>query len=208
MIQESTPDQYQNKYQAALSGQKNVASNAETEQTDAAPETRETVANGIVKNHIIASMGLGLVPFPVFDLAALTITQMNMLNKLGQLYGVPTNSTDTKTLLTSLVGGAIPVLSVLGLSSFAKLIPGIGTLAGSAGVSVIAGAVTYAVGQVFIAHFEAGGTLEDFDPKQAKDFFKREFESGKAFVAKLRDELKINKPSETETETKANTAVS
>jgi uncharacterized protein (DUF697 family) len=91
--------------------------------------------------------------------------------------------------VTSLVAGSLPVLGVVGLSSFAKLIPGIGSLAGSASLGISAGAVTYAVGQTFIMHFEEGGTLEDFEPKQAQAFFKREFEAGKAFTKEIRREL-------------------
>ena len=178
-----------------------------TETAIATTEMQRVGANSTVKNHIIASMTLGLVPIPLFDLAALTATQMNMVSSLARHYDVDVEDSDMKSLLTSLAGGSLPVLSVLGLSSVTKLIPGIGTLAGSASVSVIAGAMTYAIGQVFIMHFEAGGTLEDFDPKQARAFFKREFTTGKAFVANLRDELKaLRAGDQTETETVEATA--
>jgi uncharacterized protein (DUF697 family) len=100
---------------------------------------------------------------------------------------------DSKSLITSLVGGSLPVIGVLGLSSVAKLIPGIGTLVGSASLSITAGAVTYAIGQVFIMHFEAGGSFENFEVKQAKSYFEREFKAGKAFVKDMRDELKVEK---------------
>ncbi len=150
-------------------------------------------ANNIVKNHIIASISLGLIPAPLLDLSALTVTQMNMLRCLSEHYEKPFDDTDSKSLITSLVGGSLPVIGVLGLSSFAKLIPGVGTLVGSASLSLTAGAVTYAVGQVFIMHFEQGGSLEDFDTKQAKAFFEREFKAGKSFVKEMRDELKTKK---------------
>lgn len=164
-------------------------------------EAHDLAANNIVKNHVIASLAMGLVPVPMFDLAALVTTQMNMLRSLGDHYGLPGSETDTKTLITSLISGSLPVLGVVGLSSFAKLIPGIGTLVGSASLSVSAGAVTYAVGQTFIMHFEAGGTMDDFEPKQAQDFFKREFDKGKQFVRDIRDE--INPPMEDDEETTA-----
>ncbi len=152
-------------------------------------EAQEVAANGIVKNHIIASIALGLVPVPLFDLAALTATQMSMLRNLSDHYGVSFEESNSKALLTSLVGGSLPVLGAVGFSSLIKLIPGIGTLGGSASLSIVAGAVTYAIGQTFIMHFEAGGTFEDFDPKQAREFFKREVDNGKEFVQSMRDEL-------------------
>ena len=153
-------------------------------------ETRDVSANSIVKNHIIASLTVGLVPIPLFDLAALSATQMNMLRSLSELYEIPFDDNNSKSLITSLLGGALPVMGVVGLSSFAKLIPGIGSLVGSASLSLTAGAVTYAVGQVFIMHFEQGGTLENFDAKQTQAYFKREIEAGKAFVKDIRNELK------------------
>jgi len=155
-------------------------------------------ANNIVKNHIIASITLGLIPIPLFDLSALTATQMNMLRSLSEHYEQPFDDIGSKSLITSLIAGSLPVIGILGLSSFAKLIPGIGTLIGSASLSITAGAVTYAVGQVFIMHFEEGGTLEDFDAKQAKAYFEREFKAGKSFVTGLRDELKAEKEETTE----------
>ena len=160
------------------------------DETTLMSEARDIVANSIVKNHIIASITLGLIPIPLFDISALTATQMNMLRSLSEHYEVPFNDMDIKPLVTSLVAGSLPVVSVLGLSSFAKLIPGVGSLVGSASLGVIAGAVTYAVGQVFIMHFEQGGTLEDFDARQAQAFFKKEFDAGKSFVRDIRDEVK------------------
>lgn len=165
----------------------------ETEMVDVASASPDHTANNIVKNHIIASITLGLVPVPLFDLAALTAVQMNLLRSLSTHYGVPFDDHDSKSLLTALLGGSLPVLGVLGLSSVAKLIPGIGSLFGSASLGVLAGAVTYAVGQVFMMHFEANGTLENFEPKQAKAFFEREFSAGKAFVQTIKEELKAAK---------------
>jgi uncharacterized protein (DUF697 family) len=156
-------------------------------------DMQRTLSNNIVKNHIIASLTLGLVPIPLFDLAALTATQMSMLRSLSEQYEIPFEDSEHKSLLASLIGGSLPVLGVVGLSSLTKFIPGVGSLIGSASLSISAGAVTYAVGQVFISHFESGGTFEDFEPKHASDYFKREFQAGKVFVSQMKDELKAAK---------------
>ncbi|MGB0847933.1 MAG: YcjF family protein [Thiolinea sp.] len=171
-----------------VSQEGNIAEGADT-LAEVIDEAQEVAANGIVKNHIIASIALGLVPVPLFDLAALTATQMSMLRNLSEHYDVSFEESGSKALLTSLVGGSLPVLGAVGFSSFIKLIPGIGTLGGSASLSIVAGAVTYAIGQTFIMHFEQGGTFEDFDPKLAREFFQREVNNGKEFVQNMRDEL-------------------
>ena len=172
----------------ACATQENTGESADT-LAEVIDEAQEVAANGIVKNHIIASIALGLVPVPLFDLAALTATQMSMLRNLSEHYGVSFEESGSKALLASLVGGSLPVLGAVGFSSFIKLIPGIGTLGGSASLSIVAGAVTYAIGQTFIMHFEKGGTFEDFDPKLAREFFQREVDNGKEFVQSMRDEL-------------------
>ncbi|MBK8452737.1 MAG: DUF697 domain-containing protein [Thiofilum sp.] len=152
-------------------------------------------ANNIVKNHIIASITLGLVPIPLFDLTALTTTQVSMLHSLSAHYQQPFKDRNMKALITALIGGSLPVASIMGLSSFTKLIPGIGSLVGSASLGVAAGATTYAIGQTFIKHFEAGGTIDSFEPKQAKVFFEEKFQEGKAFVKRLKEEVKASSSS-------------
>lgn len=51
-------------------------------------------------------------------------------------------------------------------------------------MSAISGAITYAIGQVFIQHFESGGTFLDFDPKKVKEYFMEQFEEGNKTVGK------------------------
>ena len=160
------------------------------------PESAPTtmiMAENTIKNHIIASMGLSLIPVPLVDVSALTATQLSMLQKLCLYYDIPFEEGELKPLLTALISGATPVLGLVGISSLVKAIPGIGTLAGTASLSVMAGAITYAVGQTFILHFAAGGTLADLDMQQAKAFFKQEVKNGKQFVKTLKDEIKAAK---------------
>lgn len=162
----------------------------ETEISALSGEMHDIAANNIVKNHVIASITLGLVPIPLFDLTALTIIQMEMIHSLGKHYGVTFQKHDSKSMITSLVAGSLPVIGVVGLSSFAKLIPGVGSLLGSASLGVSAGAVSYALGQTFMMHFEAGGTLADFEPGDSKAFFQREFEKGKLAAKDIQATIK------------------
>ena len=155
--------------------------------------TTMIMAENTIKNHVIASMGLSLIPVPLVDVSALTATQLSLLQKLCLYYDIPFEEGDLKPLLTALISGATPVLGIVGISSLVKVIPGIGTLAGTASLSVLSGAITYAVGQTFVLHFAAGGTLKDLDIQQAKVFFKQELQNGKQFVQTLKDEIKAAK---------------
>lgn len=153
---------------------------------------RQTEAQNIVKGNIITSMASGLIPIPLFDIISLTNVQFHMIQTLAEHYEVPVDNI-SRSLITSLISGTLPVIAVLGAGSMLKSIPGIGTLAGSGSVSVISGAISYAVGQVFIRHFEQGGTLKDFNPTAAKDYFGEQFKAGKLIASDLLKELKQKK---------------
>src|SRR5262249_52323614 len=64
------------------------------------------------------------------------------------------------------------------LGSAAKMIPFVGPLVGGLSMPLFSGAATYAIGQVFIQHFETGGTLLDFEPEKVREHFRREFAEG------------------------------
>ena len=150
---------------------------------------RQTEAQNIVKNNIISSIASGLIPVPLFDIISLTNIQFHMIQTLADHYEIPADNI-SRSLVASLISGTLPVASVLGIGSLLKSFPGIGTLAGSGSVSIVSGAVSYAVGQVFIRHFEQGGTLEDFNPASAKNYFSEQYEAGKLIARELLHEIK------------------
>lgn len=147
-------------------------------------------AKNIVKNHVIAGAAMGLIPFAIVDIAALSTNQHIMLKHLCRHYEIAFDSHRSKLLITSLMSGSLPVLTMMGLSSLSKLLPVIGTLGGSAGVAVSGGVVTFAIGQTFINHFSKGGTLDSFVPRQFSDIFRQELKKGKRMVGQLKpDEM-------------------
>ena len=152
-------------------------------------QARHDVAQSIVKTHMIAGSSLAILPVPIFDLAALTGTQLSLLRSLSIHYDVDFDEQKGKLLLTSLVSGAMPVLTVVGLSSFVKLIPGIGSIGGGISMTVLTSALVYATGQVFIRHFEQGGTLENFQSKHWKNFFTKTLEEKKITINNNADHI-------------------
>lgn len=150
-------------------------------------------AQNIVKTHMVSGMALGLLPAPLFDIMALSGVQLNLLRSLCKHYAVDFDEQLGKGMVSALASGSLPVLTVLGLSSVAKLIPGIGTVGGGFSMTVLAGATIYATGQVFIRHFEAGGTLQNFDSKHWQAFFKQQLDEGKAFVRNKLDTAGMTK---------------
>lgn len=163
----------------------------EIELASASIDNRRIMAQNITKTHMMAGMALGLLPTPLIDIAGLAGTQLNLLRSLCKHYGVDFDDKTGKAVLTSLISGSLPVMAVVGLSSFAKLIPGIGTIGGGISITVLSGSIIYATGQVFIRHFEAGGGFQNFDSKHWHPFFKEQFEKGKIKVKSKLDRQKM-----------------
>ncbi|MEB4591263.1 DUF697 domain-containing protein [Candidatus Thiothrix sp. Deng01] len=142
-------------------------------------ELRHQQAWGIVRKHMAVGMTLSLAPIPILDVAALTGAQLNMLDNLSAHYGVDFNKERGKSLVVAMLCGSLPTTALMALSSISKAIPGIGSIGGNLGLSAVAGGVIFAVGKVFIRHFEAGGSLENFDGKQAQAEFQQALREGK-----------------------------
>ncbi|NEQ46319.1 MAG: DUF697 domain-containing protein [Leptolyngbya sp. SIOISBB] len=146
--------------------------------------TQQPQANGIIRSHVLWAMGGGLIPIPLVDFAAVTAIQLEMLQQLAKLYDVNYSPNMGKTFVTALTGTTLARLG----ASFIKAIPGIGTMIGGASMALTSGASTYAVGQVAIAHFSSGGTLNNFVEDQVKAAYDSAFERGKGYVSDLENE--------------------
>jgi len=149
---------------------------------DTSHSMRLLLANDRVKNHVIAASGVSLVPVPLLDLAAIMGIQVDLMRSLCKVYEVPFQEKLVRSLLTALASGAGVIVAMTALSSLAKVIPVLGSVVGSAGLSASAAAVTYATGQVFIDHFESGGTLSNFDPAKSKQAFKDKVKQGTEYI--------------------------
>ena len=132
-------------------------------------------ANALVRRYSYWSAGFGLIPVPVVDLAAITGTQIKMVHALSSLYGREFSEDRVRAAIGALVGAAVPVAVGAGTVSALKTVPVLGQIAGTLALPALALASTVAVGRVFVQHFEAGGTLLDFDPEKMKAYFEAEF---------------------------------
>lgn len=151
-------------------------------------EGREGRLDKIAKHHILSSMGVGLIPLPVVDLVALMGIQLNMVRKVASEYNVPFKQDIGKSIISSLLGGFLPVTLGCSLASIIKLIPLIGQTTGAVTMPVVSGAATYAIYKVFVRHFESGGTFLDLEPAKVKSYFKEQFNKGKKVATDLKTE--------------------
>ena len=79
------------------------------------------------------------------------------------------------------------------LGSLLKAVPLVGPLVGAPSMMLFCGASSYALGKVFIQHFESGGTFVLLEPAKVKEHFEKEFEEGRALAAELQAEKNASK---------------
>lgn len=154
----------------------------------------------IIRNHVIWSMGAGLIPVLIADIFAVSALQLDMIRQMSKVYDVDFSETQGKAIVTSLTSTTLARVTA---GSLVKMLPVVGSIIGGVTVSVFAGASTYALGQVFKRHFESGGTILDFDPARLKKLYKEQFEKGKKVAEQLRKDEKARKEAEAEQKARA-----
>ena len=141
-----------------------------------APERRAELASKLVDRFSLWSGVAGLVPVPIVDVLAVGGLQLQMLNRISQIYGVPFAANRGKALIASLAGSWIPATSGIGAASALKSVPILGTIVSGFVMPALSAGATYAIGKAFIQHFESGGTLLDFNPPDYREFVKAQKE--------------------------------
>lgn len=140
-----------------------------------------------IKNYAYGSIVIGLIPLPLVDLAALTALQLTMLGSLSSYYGIPFSKEKGKKIISALVGASVPLGVTRGVCSLFKAVPFIGFAASAVSMSALSGASTYAIGKVFVQHFESGGTFLNFDAAKVKEYFEEEFKKGQKMAEEYRN---------------------
>lgn len=160
----------------------NIAENLKDKMSNDIKAQKSKHADTVIRNHVLFSMGFGLVPIPVVDIFAVSAMQLDMIRQLCKVYDKDFSETQGKANVSALTTAT---LARLGATSLAKLIPVVGSLVGGITNSIMAGASTYALGEVFKLHFESGGTFLDFDTNRLKKLYKEKFEKGKKVAQEL-----------------------
>ena len=143
-------------------------------------------AEAIIRRNVLWTLVAGVLPVPAVDLVAIKGIQIKMLKELADLYEVKFTRDVAKTLLGSLISStwSVGMGTTLGYG-LAKFVPVVGSALGIISTPLVAGTATYALGKVFLMHFETGGTFLNFDPNAMRSHFRSELEKAKKTVAKM-----------------------
>jgi uncharacterized protein (DUF697 family) len=159
--------------------------------SDSDKDKRAHAAHHLVLKYTLGSTAIAAIPIPFVDLAAIMAAQLKMLHSISQQYAVPFSQDIVKSLVTTLISGTISATTTASFSSLIKSVPVVGSIAGFLSSATLYSATTYALGKIFIQHFESGGTFLDFEPEQMRQHFQELLEEGQQFIAKHRDKVKV-----------------
>jgi uncharacterized protein (DUF697 family) len=134
-----------------------------------APAAPDAAASKIVRTHALAAVAAGLVPIPFAGIGILGVIHLRMLRQLAKHYTVTFSEQRANSIIGSLVG----ISATATATSLLRMVPGIGQALSMVGLLTLPSASTYALGEVFIKHFESGGTFLTFDPERAKPDYKK-----------------------------------
>lgn len=143
-------------------------------------------AMSIVNRNMVWSAGAGILPIPLVEFIAISAVQVKLIKELSEHYDVPFRKDLAKSSVIALVGslGSVVLGKALATSSL-RAVPVIGPLVATLTLPAISAGASYAIGRVFISHYEMGGTLLNFDPDAVQDYFKSKFDEGVKKAANL-----------------------
>ncbi len=147
-------------------------------------EKKDVGAKKTVKKYMLGALGVGIVPIPLLDTALISGIQLKMIHSLADIYNVEFSKHLAKSIVASLLGGSVPLSFSVNLSSLIKSVPLYGQITGMVSVSLFGSASTYAVGRVFIQHFESGGTFLTLDPRKVREYYAKQLKKGKEEIKK------------------------
>lgn len=148
----------------------------------------------LIRQHMIAAFGAGLVPMPVVDVIAVQAVILNLVRLLARRHGVPFHGERARIAVTTLLASLAPVSLGGIVGSSLKLLPVVGSWLGGTGVAMLAAGAVYAAGRLFDAHFASGGTLLTFKAEGMQAAFRREFAAGKQAAQALRGSMRGTVP--------------
>jgi small GTP-binding protein len=112
------------------------------------PLYRRRMARSVIRNTSMLNLLIGMEPIPFLDIPLLLASQMRMTLRIATIYGESMGPERAKELITTIAGG---VLLRYAAQQALKLLPGPGWIVSG----MIAGAGTWAMGQVAVAYFES-----------------------------------------------------
>ncbi len=151
---------------------------------------RKLDVDKIIRNKVYLAMGVGVVIIPVINFASVMAIQLKLVQELSKYYGVEFKKNVAKNIITSVVTSGASILGSHVLESSIIGVPVVGLPIAVGSKAITGGLTTYAVGMMFVNHFEKGGTLAGDNWDSMKESFKKAMGKSRNWLA---DVLRDNK---------------
>jgi small GTP-binding protein len=112
------------------------------------PFYRRKMARSVIRNSSLLNLLIGMEPIPLLDIPLLLASQVRLTLRIATIYGESMGPGRARELITTIGGG---VLLRYATQQAVKFLPGPGWIISGS----IAGAGTWAMGQVAVAYFES-----------------------------------------------------
>ena len=145
-------------------------------------EEKKRRAQAAIATATVAAAGECAVPIPLADCALLIPTQIGMIASITVIFGFDVNKSILTAFLSSTLGaGGATLLGKTIVANLLKLIPGIGTVAGTAISASTAGVITAALGEAYLGImslvFSGEMSISDLETNKGKDKMKQLFKT-------------------------------
>jgi uncharacterized protein (DUF697 family) len=118
------------------------------------------------------SLATIVLPNSLLEYAAISGIQLKMLHDLSRIYDIPFKADGVKVIIGSILGGSVAYFLSDLYSNWVKVIPVVGKPIAFLSEPAMAYLTTYAVGFVFLEHFENNGSFQDIELEQIKKSIK------------------------------------
>lgn len=132
-------------------------------------------AESIVKNFALGALSSLLVPTLLAEWVLLPAIQLVLIRKLCDIYGQKFVINAAKAKISIFLSWLFILSTADAFSVVLRHVPFIGTSWRRVSTALIGSASTYAIGKVFILHFESGGTLLSLDPEKTRQYYSQQF---------------------------------
>jgi uncharacterized protein (DUF697 family) len=153
-------------------------------------------AKKLVNRYMWYSGGVGLIPIPMVDFIGVSALQIKLVNDLAKMYNLPFNKEIARSIIATMLAGTATGALASGTAQFLRSVPVIGGILGFSTIGAYSLATTYAIGHIFIQHFEAGGTLLTFKPEAMKAYFDELYTSGREVANSMMKGKKVGNPAQ------------
>lgn len=136
-------------------------------------------AERIVGHFALGSLSALLVPTLLGEWVLLPAIQLTLIHKLCKLYGQKFVVNAAKAKIGIFLSWLLVLSTADSFGIILQHIPIIGTSWRRISTALIGSASTYAIGKVFILHFESGGTLLSLDPETIRNYYFEQLEKAR-----------------------------